>query len=51
MPRLKRTLMHLHQADTRRLARLAATLSKTECRRVTMSELVRRVIRQYLSER
>jgi RecA-family ATPase len=47
--RLKRTLIHLDPADTRRLRRLADIRGKNENRRVTVSELVRRAIREFLA--
>lgn len=50
MLKLKRTLVHLDPTDQRRLSRLAATLRKRESRRVTVSELIRRAIREFLAK-
>ncbi len=50
MLKLKRSLIHLDPLDSRRLARLAGALSKSESRRVTVSELIRRAIREFLTK-
>ncbi len=51
MLNLKRTMVHLDEADVKRLKRLAGQTSKKESRRVTFSELIRRAIREYLERR
>ena len=48
MLKLKRTMVHLDDADVKRLKRLAGQTSKSESRRVTFSELIRRAIREFL---
>jgi|GEM_PF-782266 hypothetical protein len=50
MLKLKRTLVHLNPTDQRRLSRIAATMTKQESRRVTVSELIRRAIREFLAK-
>jgi len=50
MLKLKRTLVHLNTTDQRRLSRIAATMTKQESRRVTVSELIRRAIREFLAK-
>jgi hypothetical protein len=50
MLKLKRTLVHLNPTDQRRLSRIAATMTKQESRRVSVSELVRRAIREFLAK-
>jgi hypothetical protein len=50
MLKLKKTLIHLDPTDYKRLHRMAATLSKTETRKVTASELVRRAVRDFLEK-
>ena len=49
MLKLKTTQIYLDPTDARRLKQVAARLSKTESRRVTMSELIRRAIREFLT--
>ena len=46
--KLIRTLIHLDPNETKALKRLAQRMGKAESRRVTVSELVRRAIREYL---
>ncbi len=49
MMKLTRTLMHLDSTEMKTLKRLAQRLTKAESRRVTVSELVRRAIREFLA--
>jgi predicted transcriptional regulator len=48
MPTLKSTQVYLDPTDYKRLSRLAVILRKQETHRVTVSELIRRAIREYL---
>lgn len=50
MLKLKMTQVYLDPTDAKRLKRLAETITKTESRRVTVSELIRRAIREFLAK-